>query len=149
MIFSKGLLLIQTAESIHRHFISVNLYYKFIFKYFYICKYTLQNLTILVLTLISSFTLKYNQINYIHNYWYKNNVQIRAIFQLSDLYTANSEHQKINHVRLNNKCQFKILHSQNFIFLSGTDILIIYLNLNLSKILYSWAMQPCTYVSLI
>lgn len=81
-------ILIYTVESIHRHFISVKLYYKFILKYFYICKYILQNLTILVLTLISSFTLKYNQINDIHNYWYKNNVQIRANFQLSDLYTA-------------------------------------------------------------
>ena len=30
-----------------------------------------------------------------HNYWYKNYIQIRANFQLSDLYTANSEHQRL------------------------------------------------------
>lgn len=47
----------------------------------------------------------------------KDHAQIRGNFELSDLDTANSEHQKINYIKPTIRCQLKKLRSQTFLFL--------------------------------
>lgn len=87
---------------------------------------------------------------FVTNWWKNDQAEIRASFELSDLDTANSEHQKTNHTKQLSNVNLTNSILTLFSLCTGTDVLIMKPRFNFQKYCtHGLCTHAQTYISLI